>query len=749
MNVEEITVSEPAQKKGIKLKIKNAFSSIKNGIINFAELSWKGAAVGAVLAMIIHLFLIGSFFSTGISPVLDWLLILILSSVIILGTAFTAKPLFSIISKFNPWFVAAVFATFIISGFMPLKVFGQNLILLELICGALAGYALSRGTKKPLSVFLIILVIIINILIIINLRSAGSDNTIEVSNNFWNQNQLVNKPVKSIEAPVVVSEIKTLFYGSGTDKHRNEYNKNVNIKTKSVDAVPFFDQTSGFSNKMREWYWGFNSKNYPLNARVWYAEHNTPLPLVLIVHGNHNMLDYSDSGYEYLGNYLAQRGYIVASIDENFLNGGWMGDYNQSEIFTRAWLLLKHLELWREWNSSGDNIFHNKVDLNNIALIGHSRGGAAVALASALNKMKRYHQNAVEEFNFGFNIKSIIQIAPNDPYNPQTDVPLTIENIDYLVLQGGFDQDMSWFMGNRFYNRLKFTDGKYHFKSALYIYKANHGQFNSVWGRTDHNLPLSWFFNTKPILSEEDQQKIAERFISGFLHGSLKQNMSFLPVMKDFRYGRDFLPRDYYINQFEDSDFRYIADYQEDLDVTTASLAGCIIDGKNFKVWSENALSSRDDWNSSQHNSGVFIGWDKNVTTQKGTAEYIITLDNSFADEPTTINNIFFFICNNKEDIDTLDFTIELSAGPETVSIPFSFLRILPPQLKTSLTKWPFIYSVAGDNKAERVLQFTEIPVSEIIIRNKNFSIKDLISIKFIFDKTEKGEIILDKIGYN
>ena len=41
----------------------------------------------------------------------------------------------------------------------------------------------------------------------------------------------------------------------------------------------------------------------------------------MIVHGNHLMTDYSDPGYEYLGNLLASRGYIVVSVDENFLNG--------------------------------------------------------------------------------------------------------------------------------------------------------------------------------------------------------------------------------------------------------------------------------------------------------------------------------------------------------------------------------------------------------------------------------------------
>jgi ATP-dependent Lon protease len=58
----------------------------------------------------------------------------------------------------------------------------------------------------------------------------------------------------------------------------------------------------------------------PLNGRVWYPDGPGPFPLVLIVHGNHNMKDFSDPGYGYLGELLASRGYIFASIDENFID---------------------------------------------------------------------------------------------------------------------------------------------------------------------------------------------------------------------------------------------------------------------------------------------------------------------------------------------------------------------------------------------------------------------------------------------
>ena len=64
-----------------------------------------------------------------------------------------------------------------------------------------------------------------------------------------------------------------------------------------------------------------DEKHLPVNARVWYPDGPGPFPLVLIVHGNHDMRKFSDPGYAYLGEHLASRGFILASIDENFLNG--------------------------------------------------------------------------------------------------------------------------------------------------------------------------------------------------------------------------------------------------------------------------------------------------------------------------------------------------------------------------------------------------------------------------------------------
>ncbi len=115
-------------------------------------------------------------------------------------------------------------------------------------------------------------------------------------------------------------KVQTLTYGSGTDKHRPEYGEEATIITNTIDGIPFLDNWEGMSGWYRERFWGFDARELPVNGRVWYPEGEGPFPLALIVHGNHSMHDFSDEGYAYLGELMASRGFIFASVDQNFIN---------------------------------------------------------------------------------------------------------------------------------------------------------------------------------------------------------------------------------------------------------------------------------------------------------------------------------------------------------------------------------------------------------------------------------------------
>src|SRR5512133_783 len=63
--------------------------------------------------------------------------------------------------------------------------------------------------------------------------------------------------------------VKTLYYGSGTDKRRVIFKDSVTIKTKTVDASPFVSMEPPQA-KQREKDWGFGTSKFPINGRVWY-----------------------------------------------------------------------------------------------------------------------------------------------------------------------------------------------------------------------------------------------------------------------------------------------------------------------------------------------------------------------------------------------------------------------------------------------------------------------------------------------
>ncbi|MFC1556099.1 MFS transporter, partial [candidate division KSB1 bacterium] len=265
-------------------------------------------------------------------------------------------------------------------------------------------------------------------------------------------------------------DVKSLTYGSG-EHRRDEFGDDVQLMTEPVNGKAFVKKLDGWLSGIRKDYWGFDRKKFPLNGTVWYPEGEGPFPLVLIVHGNHSMRDYSDPGYVYLGELLASRGYIFVTIDENFLNGDWSDNYGR-ENDARGWVLLEHLKVWRDWNNDESNLFHGKVDMDKISLIGHSRGGEAVCVAAAFNRLSRYPDDAKVEFDFGFNIRSIIAIAQVDGQYKPSEVSTPLENINYLALHGSHDSDVSVFSGDKQYKRIKFTDDRYYFKSSIYIYRA-------------------------------------------------------------------------------------------------------------------------------------------------------------------------------------------------------------------------------------------------------------------------------------
>lgn len=276
---------------------------------------------------------------------------------------------------------------------------------------------------------------------------------------------------------------------------------------------------------------------------MWYPDGEGPFPIVLMVHGNHQAEDFSDPGYEYLGRLFASRGTIAVSVDENFLNGtasdllrfpdGGMSEENDA----RGWLLLEHLRQWREWNRTPGNPFERHVDLERVALVGHSRGGEAVAVAGAFNRLPFYPDDARVAFDYGFGIRGVAAIAPVDGQYKPAGAPTRLSNLSYFVLHGSHDGDMQSFHGERVFERVRFTDGAEHFKAGLYVHRANHGQFNTTWGRGNSGGLGNRFLNLRPLLPKEDQERVARVFLSTFVEATVRSEVGYRALFRDYRRG--------------------------------------------------------------------------------------------------------------------------------------------------------------------------------------------------------------------
>jgi dienelactone hydrolase len=396
--------------------------------------------------------------------------------------------------------------------------------------------------------------------------------------------------------------VKTMFYGSGTDKQRAEFRTGVTIKTKTVDVTPFATVT-GDAAKQRRKFFGFDLKKAPINGRVWYPDGPGPWPLVLIVHGNHNFREFSDPGYGYLGELLASRGFIMVSVDENFING------LSAENDGRAWLLLKHLETWKTFNEAKDGPFFGRVDMSRLAVMGHSRGGEAAATAAAFNRLKYYPDDFKQEFKFNFDIKAVVAIAPVDGQYKPSSVFTPLENVNYLIIHGSHDGDVSTAMGARQYERLQFTDGQPWFKSMVFMYRANHGQWNTVWQNKDNGPRSGRSLDLRTLIDGEAQRQMGRVFISGFLEATLNQKRDYLPMFRDHRTAGAWLPKTLYTTKFQENGFKSLSSFDRDVDLTTGSVPGVVLAGEGLSTWKEEAVPFRGRGGDNQNHNAVTLGW--------------------------------------------------------------------------------------------------------------------------------------------
>ncbi len=816
------------------------FAFLKNNS-QFSDLSRKRARLGLLITALILIFVAGGLRPMGLHPWLDPGLGIMFSLVLgFLGGAgfLLAFQIVQLIPRFfKDWGILLMGAVIIYLAFIfpnPIgMLFGLLIVVVECLFFSALFFWIYRehrtaGPRMTLWMAVALLSgLFLNGYTVYWLWDAGYDEYLVDAS----KTKRIEAEPLQVESPAQRGsyEVKMITYGSGNTRLRPEYGERADITTSTVDGSAFFEGGNRFKMTVREWLLGFDGEHLPLNAKVWHPVGDGPFPLVLMVHGNHNLGEHSDPGYAYIGRHLAGRGYIAATVDQNFFNGSFIGGLS-NENDGRAWILLQHLKKWHKWNRCDTSYFYGKVDTARIALIGHSRGGEAAAIAANFNRLPYYPDDATIPFDFDFNIRSLVAIAPSDAQYSPAGKDNELKNISYLTIQGAHDADVSFFMGMRQYLRAS-VDTPGTFKASVYSYRSNHGQFNTVWGNTDYGWPLSLFLNKKPLLEASDQQKLAKTYITGFLDATLEEKRKYMPMFRDHRRIEHWLPDDIYITRYEDHRFVPLCTYEEDVDVTTGSSPHVSIDARGLALWREDRQGFRGDWD--KDNNVVTLGWRTDSLTadslnkektrpQAGTLSasgdgsfYRLEVDPGFLEDHrlTDSSRLAFSAANTKEEVpeegeqedeeiqedigtqedigiqedgetqeeeemqedvetqaevstpeekaerkDTgavqqeeepvqVDFTLRLvDAEGDSVALALSRFAWIPPVLESEFLKLKMANKRYG-SKYEVTLQDFEIPLKPFAEKNPEFDPNAIRSISFVFNRTDQGVVVLDRIG--
>lgn len=519
-------------------------------------------------------------------------------------------------------------------------------------------------------------------------------------------------------------------YGSGNHAHEAAYGEDVDVISDAVDASAYISEWPW----LRKMYWGFDETNLPLNGRVWMPEGAGPFPLVLMVHGNHLMEYASDGGYGYLGELLASRGIIAVSIDENFLNYSVWSGMPDEDYQLRAWLLLKHLREIQKFTDDESTPFHHRVDFHQVGLLGHSRGGQAAAMATDRERWfaKNKHLPAPDSYT----IQAVAALSPTDTSVDGKRAEL--ENVYYLTLHGAQDADLNHFYGASQYSRTSFPVRSERFKASLYIAHANHVHFNTAWGDYDSSLPKGLFLNLRDLISAEDQRQIAKVYVSAFFETALRGQSQYIPLFRDYRTGRAYLPDTRYYNQFQSGRFSAIARFDDETNSFKradgiTSIAHNIKEKIRVKRGGGKVLKWR--------RAGSYTLKSNEGFLQKNSSYLSFTMANRGADEESK--------SNHKSSQVNVDIELTDQTG-RSIKFPLERYHPVKPVPQPQYT-WSCVFEKhISDGKytepEDPVFQTYEIPLDDLQTADSDFSLSEWTQLTFHF-RDGPGKVIFKNIG--
>ncbi len=233
-------------------------------------------------------------------------------------------------------------------------------------------------------------------------------------------------------------------------------------------------------------------------------------------------------GYQYIQRLLASQGYVTVSISANGINAqDWR--LLDGGAAARAALIRHHLAAWADPVNAGRIGPAVTADLDDVVLVGHSRGGEGASRASAVIRLSA-----------PYTITGQVLIGPTDfgrqtaPYIP------TVTLLPYC------DGDVSDLQGQTFTDLARDQqpdDTALH--SSLLVMGANHNFFNTEWtpGRSVAPSFDDWYgdpdatcgMNSPSRLSKAEQRAVGKSYIAGAVRLMAQHDDAMLPLFDGSR----------------------------------------------------------------------------------------------------------------------------------------------------------------------------------------------------------------------
>jgi hypothetical protein len=272
---------------------------------------------------------------------------------------------------------------------------------------------------------------------------------------------------------------------------------------------------------------GFRNMPVQLNGLIAVPDEGEgPFPVVVVFHGTHPGCPEDEMGvdrwpcapeneqpnyrgFDYLLQYLATQGYVALSINANAENTFGFGEPQPGERLRQ--LADLHLSALATAVAGGQNDFgvelNGRADLQNLVLVGHSRGGEGVLwLADGLGMAA---PDAFDQFGYG-PVRGLLLLAP-----ALTFMMPTGSSVPLAAIISACDGDVIQQDGQLFYEAARMNPEQNVWVTSVWLEQANHNGFSSILGRD----PFGTFSRSDcdVLLEPAVQQAFLMDYISDFL----------------------------------------------------------------------------------------------------------------------------------------------------------------------------------------------------------------------------------------